>query len=353
MKRVGTLCIKASDIVANQPEILPLQSKEELDASAVQMLARRQPSVFRCLVSDWPAVAAARAGPPAVVAYLEQFNRNANLEAFLGAPEMDGRFFYNSDLSGFNFERGRLPLSQLLRMLSAEMEGAAAPPIYSGSVPVRQVLPGFEVENSFPLLAAKRTEPRIWIGNRTRVAPHFDESDNIACVVAGRRRFTLFPPDQVGNLYIGPLDFTVAGQPASMVDLAAPDLERYPRFAEALRHAFVADLEPGDAIFIPALWWHGVQSTEPFNILVNYWWQDIEPDSTSAFVAMVHGILAFRELPEETREAWRAYFDHFVFQRDGDPAAHLPAGRRGILDEPTPQLRARIRQFLLRVLSSG
>jgi hypothetical protein len=172
-------------------------------------------------------------------------------------------------------------------------------------------------------------------------------------VVAGRRRFTIFPPEQVANLYIGPLDNTMAGQPASMVDLAAPDFARFPRFEEALRSAFVAELAPGDAIFIPALWWHGVESTEPLNILVNYWWQDISPDSTSAFAAMVHGILALRELPVETRDAWRAYFDHFVFQRDGDPAAHLPKGRRGILDEPTAPLRGRIRQFLLRVLSSG
>ena len=218
---------------------------------------------------------------------------------------------------------------------------------------MEQVLPGFETENSLDLVRGKRTDPRIWIGNQSRVAPHFDEADNIAGVVAGRRRFTIFPPEQVANLYIGPLDFTMAGQPASMVDLAAPDLEKYPRFSEALRHARIAELQPGDTTFIPALWWHAVELTEPFNVLVNYWWQDTAPDATSAFAAMAHGVLALRELPRETREAWRAYFDHFVFQRDGDPAAHLPFGRRGILDVPTPQLRGRLRQFLIRILSSG
>jgi hypothetical protein len=321
-----------------------------VDTPPEQHLARRQPAVFRGIVSNWPAVSAGRQGPVAAAAYLEQFNRGISVDAFVGTAEMDGRYFYNSEVSGFNFERGRVPLSQLLGIVSA---GDDARPVYSGSLPVRQVLSGFEAENTLSLVAGKNTEPRIWIGNQSRVAPHFDESDNVACVVAGRRRFTLFPPDQVSNLYISPLDFTVAGQPASMVDLAAPDLEKYPRFAEAIRHAFVADLEPGDAIYIPALWWHGVQSAEPFNILVNYWWQDVPPGSTSSFAAMVHGILALRELAPETREAWRAYFDHFVFQRDGDPAAHLPAGRRGILETPSSQLRARIRQFLVRVLSSG
>jgi hypothetical protein len=344
------VCINASDIVAIEPEISSLQSFGEADASPEQLLARRQPAVLRGIAANWPAVAAAKQGHAAAAAYLERFNRGVNVEAFVGAPEMDGRYFYNAEVSGFNFDRGKVPLSQLLAMLSG---GNDARRVYSGSLPVRQVLAGFEAENSLPLVGGKDTEPRIWIGNQSRVAPHFDESDNIACVVAGRRRFTLFPPEQVANLYIGPLDFTVAGQPTSMVDLAAPDLEQYPRFAEALRHALVADLEPGDAIFIPALWWHGVQSTEPFNILVNYWWQDVPRGSTSAFPAMVHGIFALRELPAETREAWRTYFDHFVFQREGDPANHLPAGRRGILDQPNPQLRARLRQFLVRVLSSG
>lgn len=305
------------------------------------------------MVADWPAVIAAKTGATEAAAYLQRFDRGAKTEAFVGEPAMAGRYFYNDDLSGFNFQRGSAPLADILEMLLSTQEIAETKPIYAGSQPVRALLPGFEAENPFPLLASKRTEPRIWIGNRSTVAPHFDEADNIACLVAGRRRFTIFPPEQVANLYIGPLDFTMAGQPASMVDLTAPDFERFPRFAEALRNAFVADLEPGDAIFIPALWWHGVRSTEPFNILVNYWWQDIAPDSTSALAAMAHGILAFCELPTETREAWRAFFDHFVFQREGDPAAHLPAGRRGILDAPTPQLRARIRQFLVRVLSNG
>ena len=329
------------------------QWPDEIDLPPEQLLARRQPVVLRGIAADWPAVSAAKRGSADAASYLQRFDRGATVEAFVGAPGMGGRYFYDEQLSGFNFQRGGVSLSQLIASLSGPPGGSDAPPVYSGSLPVEQVLPGFETENSLDLVRGKHTEPRIWIGNQSRVAPHFDEADNIACVVAGRRRFTIFPPEQVANLYIGPLDFTMAGQPASMVDLAAPNLQKYPRFAEALRHAYIAELEPGDAIFVPALWWHGVESTEPFNVLVNYWWQDIAPDATSAFAAMAHGVLTLRELPRETREAWRAYFDHFVFQRDGDPAAHLPPGRRGILDVPTPQLRGRIRQFLIRILSSG
>jgi hypothetical protein len=333
--------------------IAPLPEWRVSDALAPsEILERRQPVVLRGLVDDWPAVACAKRGAAEIAGYLERFDRGAPIELFVGEAAMDGRYFYNDDVSGFNFERASAAFPQFIAALLSG-SGRDGRSVYAGSQPVRTLLPGFENGNLLPLMAARRTEPRIWIGNRSRVAPHFDEADNLACVVAGSRRFTVFPPDQVANLYIGPLDFTMAGQPASMVDLSGPDLERFPRFAEALRHAFTAELEPGDAIFIPALWWHGVEATGGLNVLVNYWWQDAAPDLTSAFASMAHASTAIRELPSETREAWRSYFDYFVFQRDGDPAAHLPPGRRGILGPPTPELRTRIRQFLLRVLSGG
>ena len=79
--------------------------------------------------------------------------------------------------------------------------------------------------------------PRIWLGNRITTPTHLDEWNNIGCVVAGRRRFTLFPPEQIANLYIGPLDFAPTGAPMSLVSLRNPDFERYPKFREALAAA--------------------------------------------------------------------------------------------------------------------
>ncbi len=110
-----------------------------------------------------------------------------------------------------------------------------------------------------PLMDAD-VRPRLWLGNAFLTPAHIDELDNLACVVAGRRRFTLFPPEQVRNLYIGLLDSTPAGAPVSMVSLKAPDFERYPR-REALAASRVTELEPGDALFIPAVWWHHVESS--------------------------------------------------------------------------------------------
>ena len=64
----------------------------------------------------------------------------------------------------------------------------------------------------------------------------------------------MFPPAQVANLYVGPIDHSPAGMPTSLVDFAQPDLERFPRFREAWAAAQVAELAPGDAIYLPPLW---------------------------------------------------------------------------------------------------
>jgi hypothetical protein len=314
-----------------------------------EIVARYEPVVLRGFVRDWPAVAAARASAAEAASYLQRFDRGAPVETFVGPPEIRGRFFYAPDLTGFNFERQRGKLGDILRYLLASADDPNARAVYIGSAPAPEIAPGFVAENVLPLLADTDAVPRLWIGNASIVSTHFDESDNIACVVAGRRRFTLFPPDQVGNLYVGPLDFTMAGQPASMVPVREPDFDKYPRFREALGAARVAELEPGDAIYIPTLWWHNVEAQGPFNILVNYWWRDTPPDS--AFEAMVHAIMSIGSLPDHQRGAWRAMFENYVFRPNGDPAEHLPLAQRGILAEPNPQLRQRIRQFLIRALS--
>ncbi|HEY0413054.1 MAG TPA: cupin-like domain-containing protein [Allosphingosinicella sp.] len=317
-----------------------------------EIVPRARPAVLRGLVAGWPAVARGGESPQALADYLAGFDSGAPVEAFVAPPAVGGRFFYAPDMAGFNFERRQGRIGDVAAHLARQAEGAAGagPAVYVGSAPIPQYLPGFDRENALPPLAGDGAVPRIWLGNATVVAPHFDLSDNIACVVAGRRRFALFPPEQVANLYVGPLDNTMAGQPASMVDMRAPDFNRYPRYRDALAAGEAAELEPGDAIYIPSPWWHGVEADGPFNLLVNYWWDDAPPDAGSPFEAMVHGLFALGEQSEARRRAWRAMFEYYVFRADGDPAAHLPPEHRGILAPPTPQLRARIRQFLLTVL---
>jgi hypothetical protein len=137
-----------------------------------------------------------------------------------------------------------------------------------------------------------------------------------------------------------------------MVPLQQPDLARHPRFREALAAARTAELGPGDAIYIPALWWHNVEALDAFNMLVNYWWRPGPAEAGSGFEALIHSIHSVSALPAAQRAAWRHMFDHYVFRPgDEDPAEHIAPQHRGVLGKPTPQLRGKIRQFLQTMLS--
>ena len=227
-----------------------------------------------------------------------------------------GRIDYNEAMTGFNFSRDKATISSVTQKLLSYSRFENRPAIAVQSAPIAQCLPGFARENVLAILDPS-VAPRIWLGTAFTTPAHFDESSNIACVVSGRRRFTLFPPEQIANLYIGPLDFAPTGTPLSLVDFRTPDLARFPRFAEALAHARVADLEAGDAIYIPPLWWHHVESLERLNALVNYWWKgppDAPKDAPSAFGALHQAVKAFEHATPEQRAAWGAIFAEFVFR---------------------------------------
>jgi hypothetical protein len=325
-----------------------------LDAGALpeDVLLSPQPLVLRGIVRDWPAAQAARGSPADAVAYLRRFDAaRAPVVATVGPPEISGRFFYDDTLDAFNFRQEQVPLAVALKTLLKYLGDDTAPAIYIGSTTIDTWLPGFRAENDLGL-GGRDALASIWIGNRSRIAAHQDVPDNLACVVAGRRRVTLFPPDQLRNLYIGPLDFTPAGQPISMVDFAAPDLTRFPRFAEALRHAQVAELGPGDAVLIPSMWWHHMEALEGFNVLVNYWWRQVPAWMDTPMNALMLAIMTVRDLPPAQRETWQEVFRHYVFEAGPETAGHLPEDARRVLaplDESRARaLRARLLQRLNR-----
>ena len=299
-----------------------------------------QPAVLRGLAADWPAVAAGR-GPVEVFAtYLMQVSAPREVPVLMGPPEIEGRFFYSEDLRALNFIRVPMSFGAYLGLLVGQCDAERPDALSLQSEPVPDLLPGFRAENDIDLLDPPAI-PRAWLGSAVRVAAHYDMKENIGVVVAGRRRFTLFPPEQVANLYPGPFELTPAGTPVSLVDPAQPDLERFPRFAEALAHGQTAELEPGDAIYIPYHWWHAVDSLAPVNLFVNYWWNPAMPGLGAPYDALLHAFLAFRHLPPEQRAAWRLMFDHYIFCTEGDPAEHIPPDARGVMGAPTPeQLRA-------------
>jgi Cupin-like domain len=333
------------------PDTVRTVAAADASALAETLAQRTQPVVLQGLVAHWPLVQAGLESSAACSHYLSGFYGDATVDAWRGAAAIQGRFFYNAAFDGFNFERQRLRLDAVLRQLEAQAQATEPEAWYVGSTTVDTCLPGLRAANDLPTLAPHHPLMSLWLGNRTQVAAHHDVPDNLACVAAGRRRFTLFPPEELNNLYVGPLDFTPAGQPISLVDFSNPDFTRFPKARTAWARAQVAELGPGDALFIPSMWWHQVQALAPFNLLINYWWRDTPAFMDSPMNALMHALLCVRDLPPEQRSAWAQMFDHYVFNANPATASHLVPEARGVLAPLDPEAARALRVQLLRKLN--
>jgi len=314
-----------------QPDALPLAA----------LVAAGEPVVLRGIARDWALVQAGLRSPQEALAYLRGFDAGLPVQYSFGGPEIEGRPFYNDDFTQLNFEVRRGLLTQVLDEIADTFDAPKPPTYYVASLLIERALPGFAQANDAGLAGQGiEASASIWIGNRVTASCHYDTPDNLACCAVGRRRFTLFPPEQIDNLYPGPLEPTPGGQVVSVVDFERPDFERHPRFRDALASAQTAELEPGDAIFIPSMWWHHVRSLEPFNVLVNYWWRSVPSFLPSPLPALQHAMWALRDLPEREKKAWAKIFEYYVFGPGERAGQHLPDAARGEL-APFDEMQAR------------
>lgn len=338
----------ARDIFEDLPRVPEAAVADAADLDA-RLRSADTPFVVRGLAADWPLVAAGRRSSRDARDYIARHARDQLFTVSVGDPRAEGRLFYDAAMA-MNFRTSKGRLGDIFAKMD-EFEGRAdQPTIYLGSVDLHAFFDGLHEANHVEL-GGRTPLASIWIGGRTRIAAHNDLPHNLACVAAGRRRFTLFPRDQFRNLYLGPVDNTPAGRAVSMVDFHAPDLAAHPRFGEALHHAQVAELDAGDAVYIPPMWWHHVEGLDAFNVLVNYWWRDAPRWLGQPQDALHHAMLAIRDLPEDQKRHWRDMFDHYVFENGEDVVRHIPAEARSVLAPLTPESAGRIRAFLLRALS--
>ncbi len=327
----------------------PIPERFGLCATALpdEVLQSPTPVLLRGLVGHWPAVQAAMISAAAISEYLLRFYRGVPVTVLRAPVTAKGRIFYNETFTGFNFQRDAATLDQLLAELSADAAGETR---YVGSTTLEHCLPGFAADNTLTALAEKQALVSIWLGNRSVVSAHFDLPSNLACVVAGRRRFTLFPPEQIDNLYVGPFELTPAGQPISLVDFADIDFDRFPRFRTAMAHAMTAELGAGDALFIPSLWWHHIAALDDLNVLVNYWWGSAGIQSESPINALLHAVLALGPLGTQQKRSLKALFEHYVFAESLERFEHIPPTIRGLLDASDENSSRRLRAYLYNAL---
>src|SRR5580698_2562185 len=95
--------------------------------------------------------------------------------------------------------------------------------------------------------------------------------------------------------------------------------------------------------------WHKVESTARFNVLVNYWWDAFRSGPDAPYTSMLLSMITIAERPAAERQAWKAFFDHYVFRSHGHPLVHLPTEQHGILGslkENYGKIRARVMHLL-------
>lgn len=109
---------------------------------------------------------------------------------------------------------------------------------------------------------------RFWFGAPDTKGPlHRDLPENLYAQICGRKRFLLLDRGLTRLVYRHA--FTSGVPNYSPVDAEQPDLSRHPRFRDA--PLWVAELAPGDLLYIPSLWWHQARSLTT-SLAVNLWW---------------------------------------------------------------------------------
>jgi hypothetical protein len=104
----------------------------------------------------------------------------------------------------------------------------------------------------------KRYRHYLWFGPPGYTTGlHTDEiAVNLLAHLHGRKTVTLYGPEQTDLLYPETRESVDDGN-YSAVDVFNPDRQQHPRFFEA--QPMVAELVPGDLLYIPRGWWHWVR----------------------------------------------------------------------------------------------
>jgi len=124
-----------------------------------EVLLSKEPLVLKGLVATWPIVKAGKQSTDAAIEYLGRFYDNATIGAFFGEPEIEGRVFYNEDMTGFNYQPVMLKLDQFLEKIQQHASDEEAPALYL-AIGIRWPVSGWGIERGLPHTMICRTTLR-------------------------------------------------------------------------------------------------------------------------------------------------------------------------------------------------
>ncbi|XP_031573173.1 uncharacterized protein LOC116307162 [Actinia tenebrosa] len=108
----------------------------------------------------------------------------------------------------------------------------------------------------------------FWMSNGgTSSRIHIDTDENLLCVIHGHKSVILVSPEYSNYLYAD--DSLVLG--VSDIDPQSVDMEKFPR-VKNVRYQ-LANVEEGDIVYIPNMWWHQVVSRSERQQAIALWWK--------------------------------------------------------------------------------
>lgn len=179
-------------------------------------------------------------------------------------PGADGKFRY---------EPGRMPDAQPLTVAQFfdDMADPDGPRWCMQQVALERDLPTLAARLDYPSCVPREllNAVNIWFAAPDTTTPlHYDDTHNLFAQVSGSKTFYLFPPENLDALYPGPLN--TGAQHVSRVDMFHPDLAHQPLAASLSYRS--ATVHAGEALVLPAFWWHQVASHD-LSVSVNFWWR--------------------------------------------------------------------------------
>lgn len=164
-------------------------------------------------------------------------------------------------------EYQELPFDQYFGMLESgealEKRAYLAQHSISETLLWKQIEPAFsQISQATGLRPAGHVN--LWLGPAGHTEPlHFDAFDGTLLQLAGTKTVCMFHPRQTRNLYPFPIRGGALPPWFSKVDIRRPDYTAFPRLQMSAQKEIRVTLRPGDALFIPAFWWHEVSSEGP------------------------------------------------------------------------------------------
>jgi jumonji domain-containing protein 7 len=197
------------------------------------------------------------------------------------------------DFHSVQHRKQEMSLATYLDLISAPSD-AGAERYYLAERSLKKDLPELVGDIEVPPFV-DRTEIMtavIFLGRDTASGIHYHRSSEaLLCQVVGKKRVALFAPDQADHLY------ATTSNHAGLRNSFDVDTRRFPKAAMAQPMECV--LEPGDALFIPIHWWHGVEGAG-FNTSVTFFWRTrvrkifSPPQGLAGFLPLLrrpHGLL--------------------------------------------------------------